>query len=270
MKPILYFIFIFFSFVLRADLSSQLDQLPKEDRATLESLFKFIFKTDHGAYTLFGDKPVSLSGDFTLTPWENTIEGMRCGGLFWKKWAVWETYKHMFPFTHYLMLREPAKGSSIHYVIVINKKEFIKIFNENLNLFQTVLDEKITPEEFLSNIEKEKKTFVESIHDNQLLWGILLGYGKHNSGLYNKRDRPYFNTMLLSSIAIERSKIKLQSIGDYDYSPVIMESVHFVGERNHPETLALQKKYRELRGRISEIYSKGDFLEITLRQLTTD
>jgi hypothetical protein len=58
--------------------------------------------------------------------------------------------------------------------------------------------------------------------------------------------------------------------GDYKYSPLMIQSVHFVADHTHPETIALQQKYREQRGKISAIYAKGNFLEITLTQLTSD
>jgi len=47
-----------------------------------------------------------------------------------------------------------------------------------------------------------------------------------------------------------------------------MESVRFMGDINHPETIALQRKYTKLREKISAIYSRGDCLEISLSQLT--
>ncbi len=38
----------------------------------------------------------------------------------------------------------------------------------------------------------------------------------------------------------------------------------------HSETKALEKKYKKLRGKISAIYARGDFLEITLSKLTSE
>jgi hypothetical protein len=45
-----------------------LANIPSQSREELNSLFSTILGRDQGAYTLFGDKPISLSGDFILTP----------------------------------------------------------------------------------------------------------------------------------------------------------------------------------------------------------
>ncbi|EFB40134.1 hypothetical protein pah_c260o041 [Parachlamydia acanthamoebae str. Hall's coccus] len=44
----------------------------------------------------------------------------------------------------------------------------------------------------------------------------------------------------------------------------------FVTDQNHPETKYLRSKYTQLRGKISEIYAKGDLLTITLGQFVAD
>lgn len=74
--------------------------------------------------------------------------------------------------------------------------------------------------------------------------------------------------LALSESSLRNSSIKLKGCGDYNYYPLTIGSIYFVGDITHPETKALQNKYRELRGKISEIYNNGDFLEITLSKLT--
>ncbi len=248
-----------------------LEKIPPEDRLTLCSLFTSLMN-DHFAYTLFGDKPVSLAARFILTPWENTLEGMQCSGIFWKKWKVWEQYKHLFTLKNFLLIKEPYKNKNfnISIVLIINKIEFIKTVNVHLSLFESVLERKIIPEEMLKDIESNKLSFMDSINNNQMLLGILLGYGKHNSILYNRRERNYFDCLAFSGAALKNSSIKLECCGDYSYSPLVIESIHFSADLEHPETKALEKRYRDLRGLISAIYAQGDFLEITLSQLVSD
>jgi hypothetical protein len=221
---------------------------------------------------LFGDKPVSLSGDFEVTPCENTLEGMRSGGIFWKKWEIWEKYKKLFPIKNYIIIKEQAncKKFKISNIIFINKKAFIKIINDNVKLFESVLNTTIDPKIMLKNIEERKVSFRESINNNEMLWGILLGYGKHNASLYNKREHIGHNILDIVDVSLKFSTIKLDSFGDHKYSPLLLGSVHFAADLDHSETKALEKKYRELRGKISAIYAKGNFLEITLTQLTSD
>lgn len=257
-------IFIFFtlySLHISASVKEILDRIPQEEVEVLKHLFTFL-DGDHFAYTLFGDKPLSLSGDFTLTPWNNTLAGFSSGGVFWKRWEVWEKYKRFFPMKNYLLIKEPSKHVNSDNIILINKKEFIKIINKNLSLFQDILKKTIDPHELLSKLEKREITFRESIQDNELLWGILLGYGKHNAELYCRR--------LYCKKILSDKKKKSCYFGDYSYSPLIEKAVHFIADPDHSETIILDKKYSEMRRRISSIYAKGDFLEITLSKLTED
>lgn len=262
---------LYFIFLNKALASSRdaLNSIPQEDQEALRQLFRYL-NDDHFAYTLFGDKPVSLSGDFTITPWENVLERMRCGGRFWQKWEVWEKYKHLFPIKNYLLVKEDSHFQDSQNIILINKQEFIKIVNQHLALFERVLDRKINPEQMLKDIELGKISFIDNIDNNQMLWGILLGYGKHNAAQYNKKNREYFNARALSDAPLKYSTIKLDPFGEYDYSLLMMGSIHFAADLNHPETIALEKKYKELRAKISAIYAQGNFLEITLAQLTSE
>ena len=66
------------------DIKDILSKIPSKDKQALERLFYWIMHNDHGNYTLFGEKPISLSGDFIITPIGNLIGGDRCGGIFWK------------------------------------------------------------------------------------------------------------------------------------------------------------------------------------------
>jgi hypothetical protein len=52
---------------------STLQYLSNEEQADLYFVFSSLAK-DHFFYTLFGDKPISLAGRFTLTPWETQLK----------------------------------------------------------------------------------------------------------------------------------------------------------------------------------------------------
>lgn len=264
-RVILLFLFIVFINLEGTNIRKFLDEISSEDRLVLCSLFSSLIE-DHFAYTLFADKPVSLSAHFVLTPWENTLEKISPDGLFWKKWKVFQSYQNRLPLKNFILIQEPSKTKNwqIANIILINKQAFIKTLKRHLKIFESVLGHKVNPQEMLKNIEEGKIAFADSINDNQMLWGILLGYGSHNAALYNKQDREYLNLGDFTKY----SQISLEPIGDYHYSPLRIGSVYFAGDLQHPETKALQQKYQNLRGKISAIYAQGDFLEITLSKLT--
>lgn len=279
-------IFVVFIFFISTSLwgdcvKNILDSIPEEDREKLTSLFCEIMNQDNGAYTLFGDKAVSLSGAFLVTPFENTLEKMRSGGIFWGWWTIWERYHHLFKTKHYIFLRESNvinncednREIKCDLIFFINKKEFIKTVENHLRLFETVLNRKINPKKLLDDIESGRISFQKSIENNQMLLGILLGYGQHNASLFNKRCRDpfeyYANSQgfFVGDAELKPIDNKLTSFGDYRYLPLVIGPIHFVADNDHAETKAIRKKFKELRGKISAIYAQGDFLEITLSKL---
>lgn len=270
MKFLIFIVLLFNSLLHSTNIVTILENISDKDKEDINLLFSYLIKKDQFAFTLFGDKPVSFSGYFILTPWENIIEQVPAYPNFSKSWQIWEKYKNLFTFKNYLILNEKddQKNCKMSHIIIINKKAFLKTIYQHLSLFESILRHKVIPEQLLSDIESGKISFRNSINNNQMLWGILLGYGKHNAILYNRRERDYLNHVMLSSPALEYSTLKLKGCGDYGFYPYLIGSVYFVGDLDHPETVALRQKYRKLRGEISAIYAKGDFLEITLSKLT--
>lgn len=294
MKLVLYIIFIFLFFNFPKPIHSQnvkqiLDTIPKEEREDLGRLFYSMMHDDHLVYTLFGDKPVSSSGYFKITPIQNICCGMKCQSIFWKHWQIWEKYAHNFPSNRYLLIKEEHPYRQVGNIILINKKAFIHQVNQHLDTFRKILGSNITGENLLAQIEQQQK-FSPLIQNNSVLRGILLGYGEHNARLFERRfqiylfvkndSMPYQERLPtiplkqplpsegFSSIEEENQslRVRLRPFSDYDYSPIMIQSIHFMADSEHPETKALTQKYQELRSKISTIYAQGDFLEITLNQ----
>jgi len=165
----------FFHGIEAKSISTILKNIPKEDRESLDNLFSFLIKEDQFGYTLFGDKPISLSSHFVITPWENIVEHVNDeDGIFWKHWSILERYQKLLLMKDYLLIKEKSRNKNITSIILINKNEFIKIVNKNQKLFEAILGHKISPKEILNRIESGKETFIDSIDDHQALWGILL------------------------------------------------------------------------------------------------
>jgi hypothetical protein len=273
--------------VFSQDISNILSSIPMEERIALKRLFYRMMRSDNLSYSLFGDKPVSLSGDFTVIPPGNLLMGDNKGNLFWKYWKTWEKHEKKFLIKNFLFIKEPSiTVSGVLNIIFINKKEFLKIVEQNLDVFKEKLGSNLTPDILLKKIEDNRK-FASIINNDEVLWGILLGYGVHNARLYDKKyqlerfvhsdeipkipiKKP-FPSEKFSSIEEELDFLEstTKPCGEYGYSPIIQNPVHFMVDPEHPETKSLEKKYQKLRGAISVIYSQGDFLEITLTKLTS-
>ncbi len=286
MQKYLVIFLLLVNYVCAQDITTFLSHISVEERVVLRRLFYWMMRTDNLSYTLFGDKPISLSGDFNTSPLGNFMMGDKRGTLFWKYWKVWKKYEPYLSIKKYLIIEEPSiTVSDVTNIIFINKKAFTEIVNRHIEIFREKLGNDLTAEGLLQTIEESHK-FASIIKNDESLWGILLGYGVHNAELYDKKYKLerfiHFDefprlpikkpspSQGFSSIEEELSFLesKIKPFGEYGYSPIIQNSVHFMVDLQHPETKALEKKYHKLRGKISAIYSKGDFLEITLSKLT--
>ena len=176
--------------VVRAqDIKNILSQLSECDKQDLNDLFHVLMDDDQFSYTLFGDKPVSLSGDYIITPDEDKLSGISSGEIFWQKWAVWKRNQERFSISHYLFIEEPAynrRDSTMVFIFFINKKAFMETVNKNIQAFRDVLGYNVAASELLEKMKKEN-AFMSLLKDNEMLLGILLGYGENNAKLYARR-----------------------------------------------------------------------------------
>lgn len=241
---------------LSVDVNEIIESIPPNDRCDLEELFYSLVDDEAFGYTLFGDKPVSFGGYFKVTPWENYIELGQCHGLFWKKWEIWEKYKNQFDIHNFLLLKEAASSLSDR-IILINKNTLIKTIENNLETFESILREKIDPAQFVSKIESGQISFFDSIQNNEMLLGICLDYGKRNARLFCQRGKIF-------------KEDSMKPCGDYKRSLLRIQSIYFMADHDHAETQYLKEKYGRLRGIVSAIYAKGNFLQTTLSKLTAE
>lgn len=241
-----------------------LENIPVEHQQNIRYLFHHIFLQQDGVYTIFGDKPVSSAGSFLIPKWEATLIGYP--GKLGKAWESWQKYKHKFPISKFVIIGEkyPSKksGTVAIYIYIINKEKFIETINNHLSLFENILKNKINPEKFLDEIATEKISLLKSIHHKEMLFGLLLGYGRHNAYLYERSKQSRHARILFPQ------KLTLSCCGEEYHPMMIVNPLTFKGDLDNPETEILCKKYKGLHKKISYIYSKGDLLELTLSQLT--
>lgn len=276
---------IFFHCHLFGNPSTQeiLINIPQHERDELSEVFYVLFDRNSFCYTLFGDKPMSLATFKVIYDPEEWSLGREI--RFWDKWAVWKKYASSFPISRYLLIEGPLEENGVKEIFFINKKSFREKVDEHLDLFRKELGEDITGPILLEKIAKNAK-FIDCINTRPLLLGILLGYGEHNARLFDKRDKisafVYREELPQTPVKVPKPSKEFASLqeefnsyfsvltlfGDPGYSPLMIHSVHFVADHSHPETILLKQKYRKMRGEISAIYAKGDFLEITLSKLT--
>jgi hypothetical protein len=271
-----------------------LDHISPSDKENLYLLFEYLFKSHESfAYTLFGDKPMSFSLIIKPDPsMESILDFIRIDeyalfllkennlpSVFYEQaWNKWESIASL-KMKRFLFLKRNIENFPA--IFLINKEAFHKTINTHIKLFKNLLGKDINSEKILSQIEQENADIDEILHHHDSLLGILLGFGKHNSLLFEKREILEKKLKRLAFIQSEKTKIikkeldKLWDIlklrNDYYISDLAMgNSIAFVADRNHLESKFLEKKYCKQATKISQIYSKNNWFEQTLLQLMLD
>lgn len=261
-----------------------------KEHSYLELFLRTFFLEDDFSYTLFGEKPMSFSGVIknSLDPIENIYHLLpNCSAqlFLWKSAETFKVYREYLDQNYLCIFNENPKGTFIYF---IHKKAFLKTIETNIDVFLKELGEDFTPSSFLSEILEEKKPLLEIIHYHEGILGILLGYGRHNSLLFQKKadilgrcwgyDQDIKQNAALYLCTTDRSsaigeleyvdnKLKFFS-EECEYCPLIPVSPLCFGADNaHPETKKLKEKYSLLHKKINEAYTKFNPFEVMLKML---
>jgi hypothetical protein len=156
-----------------------LQRLSPTEHKFLTCLCKELLYTSTFGYTLFGNKPLSL-----------TIDGSRPGldtKFIFLKFAIPLLCKHEKSLNsqNFMVLLEI--NEELPFIYLVNKRAFVKAVRENITIFQNVLGSDITPEGLLRDIEEKKCELGTAIKKNHALFGILFGFGTQNALAFDYR-----------------------------------------------------------------------------------
>jgi len=236
---------------------ASLSEIRVDDKEKIEKFFSYLLFDEGFSYVLFGSKPMSTTGfDKNIQP---TCEEMLQHPMFELEslWQVWKKYSDSFPMKDFFLFTQSRDGW--FEVFLINKINALKTIEANLSLFRNKLERNLSPKEILENIITSRNVFIDGLNKSQALYGLLLGYGKKNAVGFEKYT--------------ERRNISLPfPKKSADILPIEMDEliVPCFASFSDDETLQIVKKYSRERDIIREIYSKGNFLEITLDRLMSN
>lgn len=263
------------------------DTISETEKLDIKNLFEYLFKHQVFAYTLYGDKPMSFSEslddiskssllkfislkDYFQETVENVVEPNR---VFKRRWNTWNKYK--FNLKNYFLLEK--KIGDQNRIFFINVSAFKRVVNKNIDLFKQIIDSNISAEVLLEQFKNGKTNVWDILNHHTGLLGILLGFGRYNAMLFQEREDFYdlLENPLTHSESIQK---KLSQVEDklccfHEHDSQIIASINrvmFLADPNHPETLKLKKKYNKLNQKINEIYSRDDWFEQTIFQLTSN
>ena len=285
-------IFIFFLILLipgtstsasisKSEIAEKIQAIPLEDHEKIEKFFRKLLFHHPFAYTLFGDKPVSIEC-FNL----DKEQKPQLVGTSSEGYETWKKYIHLFPSSNYLFLFYENINEKFCEITLINKNAFRQIVDKYREKFAEVFGSKVTSQKLLTFLMEKQSLWNTPMKNRDDLIGILLGFEKFNAELFQRREEiwirkgkagitkrrtkpsPGYASVEEEFEAIQSS---VQSF-DKEEKPSIhyMRLPYFMAVPDHQETIQLSRKYSEQRKRITQRYAKGDVLEITFQQLCLD
>lgn len=259
-------------------------RLPWEEQNLLKLFFYDLFATNELGYTLFGDKPMSfcfpLSSYVGFSTRDNIFKIYRAGHLpIYHAWKVWDKLKKLPKNENFVLIAHEKCGIPAT-IFFINKSRFVSVFNDNIDLFRGVYGETITAYSFLKDLE-DKRILPEELFQHHILLGILLGYGRHNAELFQRRevlwgrltqvpflDRPK-PEIGFAAIEEELAYLNkhLQPIDSRNSSLMLVSPICFVADFQDEETWVLKKKYEALHKELTALICRDDWLYWVLTKL---
>lgn len=301
MKIKLLFIFLLKISILMATQTTLFDSILQEDQIQIKILFEHLFKSEPFAYTLYFDKPMSfcdilVDADPITTDKNVQIDEIKeyialkskCGlpptHVFKNAWKIFDKYQNLINKNKYLLIKRKLVGldqsdGEADVIFFINKQAFRNIVNKHIKIFKQVLGEDISADQLLNQIEDPGANVKKVLNYNECLLGILLGFGAHNSALFEERENLYDKRDNLECINIyQRQKIqkKIDNLWDTlfsleDYYKAIIRMHHYVayvGDEKNAESKALEKKYFQQAEVIENLLSEKNWLQNILFQLS--
>lgn len=237
-------------------------EISMDEKISMRKFFDHAIKKDQlGHILLFDSKPMCLTS-VVLKDRHKTFNDLLC----LKGWYAFKRNEVYFPHPNFLIIEENFKSGSLEviHIYFINKRALKKCLHTYSAIFKENLDEDFSEEDFLSKIETKRKITSE-IKNNQLLLGIMLGYGLESSAVY--KEKHLINTNRDIPVRSETYyDIRSKSLKKNKITPV-----NFMGNPNSPEVKKLIGIYDlELEEILKQYNRKNNSLMFALEYLCTD
>lgn len=153
--------------------------MSSREQEELEVFWESLLRTHPFAYTLFGNKPMSLASYVHPLDVVNPKQAQQAI-MYEKGWKTWRKYAHFLPKESFILKKSSSEMKGVFRVItlcLINRKSALSIISKNRDLFKGK-----SPEEYLEDLCTQDKAI--ELNASQL--GILLGFGRKNSILFER------------------------------------------------------------------------------------
>ena len=171
--------------------------LSSEEKVWLKQFFEDLMLFESGIYTLWGSKPITLvviekSSDEekraiydSLTEEEKKSCQICIGYSFDKTWFQWEKIQHRFRMHRYMLFKvDSLEDDGAFFILFADALKTAAIIQENYDEFRKVIGADFHPLELTLSLKEKDSILWKKLKGNAHLWGILFGFGKMNSYLF--------------------------------------------------------------------------------------
>jgi len=245
-----------------------LSHMSAQEKDIVEEFWERLITHYHFGYVLFGNKPMATCSiaehiDVLYIFSEDALRNQRMR----KGWNIWQKKCQFLESDHFVLrLTKNPLCPSMNMLVLINKELVLKCVTKNITLFRKALGEKIDPNKILVDLTTKNSVLQDTLNNHEELFGILLGYGTHNSLMYVKTKPwnlhfPVVNRSLCSSVwDCDRSSVRLTPFNSCDPYLIFIDLPRFGVDKHDQETINLKNSYYKTLCELNNHFLQGNFL----------
>ena len=235
-------------------------QLSLHNRICMKEFFEQAVRYDQAAHVLcFENKPACIIAIVMKSKDLSYREQLALKG-----WRAFKKNADLFPHPKFIFSENICRFDrdfKVLHIYLINKEVARETLNEHRALFQETLGEHFCPDDFVAQLEKGVSLPV-LLHNNEMLLGILLGYGKESAKAFQE-VRPKCTRTNIPPPTDTYCRIDLRKPKGCRIGPVV-----FMGNPHSSEVQQLAAAYeKELEVFWQEYQQSKSHLEMVLEKL---
>ena len=255
--------------------------LTLKDCENLTSFFKELLFEHGGAYTLFGDKPITIEvrNDYDEEDFNKLNEYfqnhpeiplIQVERNIDKTWKDWQRLANNFDLTNYILaeIKPDHYGEKESLLVFINIKRTALILQKYYDYFKRTVGYDFNPIDIIFELKNGNQTFWKTVFSHYALCGILLGYGSENAWLFEwymkNKNNPFLTNIQKKAKPSDNTDPRVKA-DVYIYNVPFRMPVFSCLDKEKSNKFI--KKYSKKRKEIVSYYKNKNFLEVTLKKL---
>lgn len=259
LKPAIVLKILLFCICFFSACSTKKPTIETKNRPRIHSFLNHFLFVNGGAYTLFGDKPISemllfvgTEDDLMELTEEELKRAMPRDDSIVEDWRIWKCYADKIPSKHFIIAERLCSFDPSHVIYAILNVDRVK---EVLCKYRATFVEKIGAPFDSDQVIKEFKilhsSFWEQVFTDHSLSGLLFGYGEENIA--------YFSDHMENQEEENQFSDKYNPLATSKDFPIPIFAIS-----SEDKTAA---HYLEQRMKIQSIYRNKDIVDVTIQRL---